>query len=158
MINFNLKLFNNIADLMKKYIYKYNSQTDKQVLSKYINICCDQSQIDFLLPILDVIQKNNPKPNTYTDSYYESIMFLLLLYLYYSLVLGEQTDDYLDSRLLSHIIYRYWGNYKESIGIFNVVYKLYIDITTGDLNYCSQIRRMFFGMEPLLENCNCNNK
>lgn len=155
-INYNRDLLNNIAELMKKYIYKYNNQAEKPILSKYINICSDQDQIDFLIPILDIIQQNNPKPDTYTDIYYQTIIYILLLYLYYSLVLSEQTDDFLDSKLLSHIICRYWGSYKEGIGIFNVVYKLYIDITSSDITYCSQVRRMFFGMQPLLKNANAN--
>jgi hypothetical protein len=145
--NFNLELFNSIAEIMKKYIYKYNYANENPTLAKYINICCEQEQIDFLQPILNILQENNPKPEGYSDYYYQSIMYFLILYLYYSLVLGEQSDDLLDTKILSYIIYRFWGNYEESKTIYNVIFKLYIDITTSDITYCSQIRRMFFGMD-----------
>lgn len=147
MIDFNLNLFNSIAEIMKIYIYKYNYSCENPTPSKYINICCEEEQIDFLKPILNILQENNPKPIGYTDLYYQSIMYFLLLYLYYSLVLGEQSDDLLDTKILFYIIYKYWGNHSESKTIYNVIYKLYIDITTSDISYCSQIRRMFFGMD-----------
>lgn len=147
MNDFNLDLFNSIAEIMKKYIYKYNYSGENPTPSKYINICCDQEQIEFLKPILYVLQENNPKPIGYTDYYYQTIMYFLLIYLYYSLVLGEQTDDLLDTKILLYIIYRFWGNYVESKKIYNVIFKLYIDISISDISYCSQIRRMFFGMD-----------
>jgi hypothetical protein len=147
MNDFNLELFNSVAEIMKKYIYKYNYSDPNPTPSKYINICCDQEQIEFLKPILYMLQDNNPKPGTYSDIYYQTIMYFLLIYLYYSLVLGEQSDDLLDTKILSYIIFRFWGNQKESITIYNIIFKLYIDISTSDISYCSQIRRMFFGMD-----------
>jgi hypothetical protein len=74
-------------------------------------------------------------------------MYVLLLYLYYSLVLGEQTDDYIDSKVILYCICKFWGNKKEGRGIYNVIERLYIDIcTSNNLPYYSQVRRMFFGM------------
>jgi hypothetical protein len=149
MNNLNLELFNNIADIIKKYIYKYNYSNESPTLAKYINICCEQEQIDFLKPILIILQENNPKPIGYTEYYYQTIMYFLLIYLYYSLVLGEQTDDQLDTKLLSYIVYRFWGNHVESKQIFNVIFKLYIDVSISDISYCSHIRRIFFGMDKI---------
>lgn len=145
---FDLDVFNKLSGMIASYIYKLNNFSSKPESPCNINTCCDNDQILFLLPILQILQLNNPKPKHYTDKYYQTIMYILLLYLYYSLVLGEQTDDYIDSKVIYNCIYKYCGNMKESRQIYNIIEKLYIDIcTSNNLPYYSQVRRMFFGME-----------
>jgi hypothetical protein len=147
MNDFNLELFLKIADLIKYCIYKLNSAFHKPTPTKYINICCDKDQIDYLLPVMKLIAINNPKPASYTDMYYNIIIYVLVLYLYYSLVLGEQSDDLLDSTIIQYVIYKNSENKKESKEIYTIISKLYLNIcTSNELLYYSQVRRYFFGM------------
>ena len=146
-LDFDLYLFNKLSNIIVTYIYKLNNFSKKPEYESNINTCCDDEDIKFLLPILKIIQLNNHKPTQYTKKYYHTIMYTLLLYLYYSLVLGEQTDDYIDSKVIFYCICKFWGNMAESRGIYKVVETLYIDIcTSNNLPYYSQVRRMFFGM------------
>lgn len=147
VFKFDLEIFNQIANIITKYIYIVNNTYIKPDKISDINICCDNNQIEFLTPIIEIIIINNPKPLSYTDTYYNTIMYFLIIYLYYGLVLGEQSSDYVDTKLIAYCIKKFWGNYSESIMIYNVVQKLYYDITISDIKYCSLVRRMFFGME-----------
>ena len=152
-IDIDLSLFNKLSDYLKKYIFLENESYFEPEKQSNINICCDNDQIYFLIPILKIIITNNPKPHSYTNVYYNTIIYSLVLYLFYSLVLGEQTYDLVNSKIIMKSIKAFWGNYEESIGIFKVVEKLYLDICTNDEKpYHSQVRRMFFGM------VNINNK
>ena len=147
MNNFDLDLFLKIADLIKFCIYKLNNSFHKPTPTKHINICCDKDQIDYLLPVMKLIAINNPKPESYTEMYYNIIIYVLVLYLYYSLVLGEQSDDLLDSTIIQYVIYKNSGNKKESKEIYTIIANLYLNIcTSNELLYYSQVRRYFFGM------------
>ena len=72
-------------------------------------------------------------------------------------MLGEQTDDLLDSNIIHYVIYKYWGNKKESKEIYTVISKLYFNICTSEqLAYYSQIRRYFFGMNSRIQSVKMN--
>lgn len=147
LLDIDLSLFKELSDYLKKYIFLENDSYIEPEKKSNINICCDNDQIYFLIPILKIITTNNPKPDSYTNAYYNTIIYALVLYLFYSLVLGEQTYDLVNSKIILKSIKASWGNYGESIGIFKVVEKLYLDICTNDEKlYHSQVRRMFFGM------------
>jgi hypothetical protein len=145
---FDSSLFNYLSNLIKYYIYRINDLNLIPLPKSYINICCDEEQITFLLPILKIIQEHNPKPLSYSQNYYDTIMYTLLIYLFYSLVLGEQIDDFIDSSIILKCMHKYCGSYSKSRDMMKIVEKLYFDICTQDnLPYYSRIRRMFFGMD-----------
>jgi hypothetical protein len=146
-IDIDIDLFNKLSDCIKKYIFLENDSYFIPEKKNNINVCCDNEQIFILIPILKLIILNNPKPTSYTDVYYNTIIYFLILYLFYSLVLGEQTHDLVNSKIILKSIQVFWGNYVESIGIFKIVEKLYLDICTNDEKpYHSKVRRLFFGM------------
>ena len=134
--------------IFKIYIYKLNDFDSHPTSISFINVCSEESQIQFLIPVLKIIQKKNPKPSSYTNKYYQTYMYTLILYLYYSLVLSEQTNDLLDSKMVLYIIFKFWGSVKESKEIFKIIEKLYFNICiSSDEEYYSQVRRYFFGMD-----------
>ena len=155
LLDIDLSLFNKLSDYLKKYIFLENESYFEPEKQSNINICCDNDQIYFLIPILKIIITNNPKPRSYTNTYYNTIIYSLVLYLFYSLVLGEQSYDLVNSKIIMKSIKAFWGNYSESIGIFKIVEKLYLDICTNDeKEYHSQVRRMFFGMTKIINKTN----
>ena len=95
---------------------------------KEINIHCDHNVITSLIYFVYELKEVYP---TISDK----DICIAVIYTYYGLNLGEQTTDY-----ITPTIYEDYADDKET------VFKLYIDITTGDImqndeNLSSKIRR-----------------
>jgi len=95
---------------------------------KEINIHCDHNVIRSLIYFVYELKEVYP---TISDK----DICIAVIYTYYGLNLGEQTTDY-----ITPTIYQDYADDKET------VFKLYIDITTGDImqndeNLSSKIRR-----------------
>jgi hypothetical protein len=109
--------------------------TEHANLEKYQLICCSEEEATEIINLGDRIHQTPPYNNL---SYYD--MYLTLILIYYSL-LGEQTEDFLNTRFLNRYAYN-----KE------LVKDLYLKLTTGDImepngiNLSSLVRRSFFGM------------
>jgi hypothetical protein len=99
-----------------------------------VNKCCNETETEFILKYGDILANKYPSVSL-------KDIYIVLVYTYYSLNLGEQTTDFL--RL--HDIYEYSDNFKK-------VEKLHLMITTSNKSIASAIRRHFFGMPPLLKN------
>jgi hypothetical protein len=102
------------------------------------NICCSETDEQDIIQISNYL-KDIPK----YSSLHDKDKFIVFIFAFYSLVYGEQTTDYLNTRFLRRHLYDYVLG-KE----------LYIEITTGDLvydgqNLSSKFRRHIFGMSAM---------
>jgi hypothetical protein len=119
-------------------------------LTGTFNICCDETEKRDIIEIGDRIK---------TIPEFESLSFrniyLVLIYIYYSLNLNEQSTDWLNMKFLSdNVEYDEDDEYDEENEEYKTVKlckKLYYDITTGDIminnsNFSSDLRRKIMGM------------
>lgn len=120
------KLF--IRQFYKKYFLPYHEHLN-------FNICFDEHDESDIISISDIIKN-------YTDFTDLSLrdIYLVVIYIYYSLRMNEPTEDWLTFKFLE----------KNAI-YFQSVKKLYFDITFGDifiedLNFSSTIRRFIMGI------------
>ena len=56
-IDIDLILLKKLAELFKIYIYKLNDFDSHPTSISFINVCSEESQIQFLIPVLKIIQK-----------------------------------------------------------------------------------------------------
>jgi hypothetical protein len=134
----NKDLFSKISKSVKNIIMyniqaKYNYVNSLSIYNR-MNLCNDNSS-EFLLfdHIIRIIHENCEK------KYNDMIIYLVVLFLYYALILQEQTDDYLYIEDLKYIKKEF----------FDDAYSLFFEIATGDKEYSSKIRRLFFKFDEL---------
>jgi hypothetical protein len=134
-----------MEEILREVEVSFSSYFTKKYPKRYIerlgiNICCSPEEITLLLELSQKLKSalsNYPKYRDITDK----DICIAIIYTYYSLNLGEQTTDLLDTK-----IYERFADNKR------LVTELWMDITTGDLmdgenNISSKIRRSMFGME-----------
>jgi hypothetical protein len=117
-------------------------------LIEHVNMCCEEEEKVFLMDMAEHLREDFP------DMSLKDI-YITLIFSYYSLTLGEQTSDYLNTRSFAKYADDYDG-----------VFQLFLLITVGDIsrtvtdslqdendmetyhevNLSSQIRRHMFGM------------
>jgi hypothetical protein len=105
-------------------------------ISQHLNICCDERDEDDIISMGNKI-KTTPEFSSLT---FREI-YIVLVYIYYSLRLNEQTTDWLDIEFL-----------QEKLLYNNLALKLLIDIISGDIminghNFSSVVRRYILGMK-----------
>ena len=138
---FDKNLFIKISNYVKKNIMNnislyYNTKNSYIVYNK-LNLCnTDDEELLFLNNIVNIIKENNP---TYSDSK----IYLVVIYLYYGLVLEEQTESYLMINDINYII----SNNDKKIEIYNEILHLLFEIASSEKEYCSKIRKIFFKFE-----------
>ena len=120
------RLFASVEELFKNEILNYLPEN---------NICCSETDEQDIIQISNYLE-NIPKYSSLNDK----DKYIVFIFAFYSLVYGEQTTDYLNTRFLRRHLYDY-----------NLGKELYIEITTGDLQYdgqnlSSKFRRHLFGM------------
>uniref|UniRef100_A0A6C0DBH2 Uncharacterized protein n=1 Tax=viral metagenome TaxID=1070528 RepID=A0A6C0DBH2_9ZZZZ len=117
-----------IKEVEDYFVDKICNKIYSQDELKEINIYCDHNVIIVLIEFVYELKE------VYTNISDKDIC-IAILYTYYGLNLGEQTTDY-----ITPTIYEDYADDKET------VFKLYVDITTGDIiknneNLSSKIRR-----------------
>jgi hypothetical protein len=131
--------------IMNKIRLSYNTR-DSVVVYNRLNLCEDtRDEILFLNNIIEIIKKNNPL-------YSDIEIYIVVLYLYYALVLEEQTQYSLCvsdiNRIIEYIndtnIFYTFGRYRIS---YNNIVKLFFYIAISNEEYCSKIRRLFFNFD-----------
>lgn len=132
---FNKKLFIELSQSIKKKIMQniklYNNYSESIDIYNDINLCKDsERELYFLKNIINIVKENNPE-------YCNKLIYLVVLYVYYALVLLEQTHDYLDLKNIKSIA---------KISHENAI-NLFFEITISDKEYCSKIRKIFFMFE-----------
>lgn len=125
--------FQTIEKIFRDQISKYPD------IERTINICCDDDIESSFIDLGERIKRTYPY-----DTLSNSDLYLTLIYIYYSLVAGEQTEDIFDINFL-----RYYAINKD------LVQDLYLKITTGDIiesngrNLSRDIRRGLLGFFPV---------
>ena len=125
--------FQTIEKIFRDQISKYPD------IERTINICCDDDIESSFIDLGERIKRTSPY-NTLSDH----DLYLTLIYIYYSLVAGEQTEDIFNIKFL-----QLYAINKD------LVQDLYLKITTGDIiesngiNLSSAIRRGFFRFPSL---------
>lgn len=126
-------IFLDVEKLFIRQFYKKNFLPYHEHLN--FNICFDEHDESDIISISDIIKN-------YTDFTDLSLrdIYLVVIYIYYSLRMNEPTEDWLTFKFLE----------KNAI-YFQSVKKLYFDITFGDifiedLNFSSTIRRFIMGI------------
>ena len=104
-------------------------------ISQYSNICCDENDETDIIRMGERIKRI---PEFASLSFRE--VYIVLVYIYYSLRLNEQIKDWLPLNFL-----------QEKLLNNQLALKLFIDITTGDImingeNFSSYVRRYILGM------------
>ena len=127
---------NNFQTIEKIFRDKISKYPD---VEQRISICCDKDEEESLIELGERIKRTSPY-NTLSDH----DLYLTLIYIYYSLVAGEQTEDIFNIKFL-----QLYAINKD------LVQDLYLKITTGDIiesngiNLSSAIRRGFFRFPSL---------
>jgi hypothetical protein len=122
----------------KSDIYDKYAKKNKNPFSTNFNFCCtDEDERDMI--IMGDMIKTHPK---YKSLGYREI-YLVLIYVYYSLRYNEQTEDWLRMSFLK---------YHMTQPNFNKAKELYIDITVRDImvngeNLSVKIRRFIMGLD-----------
>ena len=116
-----------IQNMFRRIINKTHNYPEK------VNIFCNDENNQFILNYGDILSNQFPNISIHD-------IYIALIYIYYSLNLGEQTID----QLYLIDIKRYCDNFKD-------VEKLYFMISIGNDPIASSIRRYFFGMTPLIK-------
>jgi hypothetical protein len=142
--NFDKILFIELSYFIKKNIIKniksiyHNKYID--IIYNNLNLChCNDNELIFLNEIINIIKENNPKFSNIK-------IYLVVLYLYYGLVLEENTENYVRINDIKYIISYYFNinninkNYKDIIDLI-------FEISGSDKNYCSKIRKLFFNIK-----------
>jgi hypothetical protein len=144
MINYNFdkKLFIKISTHIKKNIMKninlYYNNKKSNIIYNNLNLCNDsEKELIFLNNVINIIKKNNP-------TYCNAKIYLVVLYLYYGLVLEEQTENYLIINDIKNII----ANPYNKIEIYKELVNLIFEISSSEKEYCSKIRQIFFNFTP----------
>ena len=126
-------IFLDVEKLFIRQFYRKNCLPYHEHLN--FNICFDEHDESDIISISDIIKN-------YTDFTDLSLrdIYLVVIYIYYSLRMNEPTEDWLTFKFLE----------KNAI-YFQSVKKLYFDITFGDifiedLNFSSTIRRFIMGI------------
>ena len=127
-------IFLDIEKLFVRQFYKKNYLPYQEKL--YLNVCCDENDEADIIMISDII-KNYTK---YKDLSIRDV-YLVIIYIYYSLRMNEPTEDWLTFKFLE----------KNAI-YFEGAKKLYFDITFGDIiiediNFSSKVRRYVMEMD-----------
>jgi len=137
----------NAAEIINDELEKTTKKKNEVGKPKYVerlNICCTEEELDLLSKKVPFFIEEYPHVSI------KDIAFVLT-YIYYSLVLGEQTEDYLARttenkfNLLNDTTID--STYKKKLDDWNIVKDTFIKITTGDSKLSSNIRRLFFFRE-----------
>ena len=121
-------LFDKIENMFKNVVIAINEQIVGPRHS--LNVCCNEDEKKMLMGFASQLRDLYPTM-TLNDIYFT------IIFVYYSLNLGEQTTDFLQLKIFE----KYLNNQ-------NDVKKLYLKITTQDDNpIYSQIRRTIFGFQ-----------
>jgi hypothetical protein len=109
--------------------YKNNYMKAKDIMNStnFFDILDD---LPIIMPIIYRIVKNN-------DGIKRYIVYITILFLYYGLILFEQTNDYLYT---SDIKFFFKINDED----YNKIYDLILEISCSDKEYASVIRRKLF--------------
>jgi len=146
-----------INEELKITTKKYNVVDKPQYLER-LNICCSEKELDFLSKKVPLFIKEYP---------YVSIsdIAFTVTYIYYSLVLGEQSEDHLARTTKNKFDVRLFpklkdSKYKTELNNWVIVKKIFMDITTGESELSTNIRRSFLFDEDnfFIDKCGGNKK
>jgi hypothetical protein len=140
MINnkFNKNLFIRISKYIKRNIMNninlYYDYEKSKIIYNNLNLFNDtDDELIFLDKIVNIVQNNNP-------NYCNTKIYLVVLFLYYGLVLNEQTNNYLFTNDIKNIIANTYNKEK----IYKEMIDLIFEISSSNKEYCSEIRKIFF--------------
>jgi hypothetical protein len=142
--NFDRILFIELSTFIKKNIIKniksiYHNKYIN-IIYNNLNLCdCNDNELIFLNKIINIIKEQYPKSSKIK-------IYLVVLYLYYGLVLEENTENYVRINDIKHIISYYYYFYNIN-DIYIDIVKLIFEIASSDKIYCSKIRKLFFNIK-----------
>jgi len=124
----NININNKIKDylLIENLFYNFIKQHAPDDIFKQINICYSTHDQVFLMELAEIIK--NQKPH-----YIYKHIYIVIIFLYYALVLTEQTEDYL-----------YFSIIEELTNNHINITKLIVEIASSEQEYARILRRAFF--------------
>ena len=112
--------------------YNYIKEKAPDTSFEKMNLCNNnENERIFLMELAETLKKKNP-------FYAYKHLYIVVLFLYYGLVLSEQTEDYLHFTIIKNITSNY-------VNVTNLI----IEIASSDKEYAQKIRRLFFKMEKI---------
>ena len=111
--------------LIKNLFYDHIKKNTPKSMFKNLNICCETYQQDFIMELAEIVKTKKPH---YTYKH----IYIVVIFLYYSLVLIEQTEDFL-----------YFSIIKDLTANHINVTKLIIEIVSSDQEYAQILRNAF---------------
>ena len=125
-------IFSEVETFFSDYINKFQPHESLE----HVNICCDEKETQLLINYGKQLKKIHPEMSI-------KDIFIALLFCYYGLTLGEQTEDILDTKT-----YEFLADDEDAVT------NLFIDISTQDNKFSKNnklyinIRRTFLGLNP----------
>jgi hypothetical protein len=115
--------------LIKNLFYDYIKKNTPENIFKKINMCYETYQQEFIMELTEIIKIEKPH---YTYKH----LYIAVIFLYYSLVLSEQTEDFLYFSIIQNLTSNHVN-----------VTKLIIEIVSSDEEYARTVRKAFFKLK-----------
>ena len=147
------KIINNELEITTK---KYNEAGKPEYVNR-LNRCCTEEELDFLSKKVPLFIEKYPHVSI-------SDIAFAVTYIYYSLVLGEQSEDHLAGTTKNKFDVRIYpksrdSKYKIELDNWDNVKIIFMDITTGESELSTNIRRSFlFGQDKFFKDKYGDNK
>ena len=122
----------NLFIKIEKIFYNYIQFFAGKQLNK-LNICCRDDERIFLTKLEPIIRQQYP---TILCKY----LYIVIIYLYYALILNEQSEDYLNE----HILFNICNSLNISKAVYKDIIHLIYEVAGSDLKYAIETRQYLF--------------